>query len=77
MGAPTEQKEMSNELEQRLEVLHQEIATLNQAVEEVLSGRKKHKPTLVFPFSLLDWLIHTGLINLERLVERLVTTIFR
>lgn len=77
MGAPTTPKEMSDELNRRLDTLHQELETMNQAVEQMLSQRRKPKPALVFPFSLLDRLLNLGLLSLERLVRRLVTAFVR
>ena len=77
MGTPTLQKEMAKELNHHLETLHQELATMNQAVEEGLNQRRRPRPILVFPFSLLDRLINFGLLSLERLVRRLVTAIVR
>lgn len=71
------QNEISEELNNRLDALHQELRTMNIAVKHGLNRRRKRKARLGFPFSLLDRLINAGLFSLEHLVRRLVLAIFR
>jgi antitoxin (DNA-binding transcriptional repressor) of toxin-antitoxin stability system len=59
------------------EALHRMLTQHERTVARLLARRKPRQARLMFPFSLLDQLIGSGLRGLDRAVGRLVKRLIR